>query len=135
MLSRSRRTLVAAAVLVCAWSADLRGAEVVEHPFLGITHITRTETSPRDVRMHVVQIDLADKPHHHASPRGLLAPAFETYDLSPKERPVTSESRLLWDIGQAVHHYVDRVYNAGIICPFNGGATDEAPEGSDASRE
>jgi hypothetical protein len=31
----------------------------------------------------VVQIDLADEPRHHASPRGLLAPAFETYDLSP----------------------------------------------------
>jgi hypothetical protein len=83
----------------------------------------------------VVQIDLADEPSHRASPRGLLAPACETYDLSPKDRPTSSESRLLWDIGQAVHHYVDRVFNAGIICPFNGSAADEAPEGSDAPRE
>ena len=55
-----------------------------------------------------------------ADRKGCRAPAVETYDLSPKERPTSSESRLLWDIGRAVHHHVDRVFNAGIICPFNG---------------
>lgn len=54
-----RRIAVAVWVLTCSLSAELRGAEIVEHPFLGITHITRTETVPRAVRMHVVQIDLA----------------------------------------------------------------------------
>ena len=30
-----------------------------EHPFRGITHLTRTETSPRNVTMHIVTIDLS----------------------------------------------------------------------------
>jgi hypothetical protein len=42
---------------VLGWSG-LRGAETVDHPFLGITHITRTETSPRNITMHLVKIDL-----------------------------------------------------------------------------
>ena len=32
--------------------------QVVDHPFLGVTHITRTETSPRAMTMHIVKIDL-----------------------------------------------------------------------------
>ena len=31
---------------------------VMGRPFVGITHLTRVETSPRDVRMHIVTIDL-----------------------------------------------------------------------------
>ena len=46
-----------------------------------------------------------------ADRKGCRAPAFETYDLSPREQPTSSESRLLWDIGPAVHHHVDRVFN------------------------
>jgi len=49
-----RAVLLLALLALSGW-----GAEVVGHPFLGITHITRTETSPRQVTMHVVQIDLA----------------------------------------------------------------------------
>jgi len=32
---------------------------LVSQPFLGITYVDRTETSPRPVHMHIVQIDLA----------------------------------------------------------------------------
>jgi hypothetical protein len=33
-------------------------AETVEQPFRGVTHIFRTETAPRNLRIHVVRIDL-----------------------------------------------------------------------------
>jgi hypothetical protein len=45
-------------IVLGGWHAELRGAETVRHPFLGVTHITRTETSPRNVTMHIVRIDL-----------------------------------------------------------------------------
>jgi hypothetical protein len=32
--------------------------DTVTYPFFGITHIDRTETSPRPLRMHVIRIDL-----------------------------------------------------------------------------
>ncbi len=35
-------------------------AETVTHPFFGVTHIVRTETSPRPLRMHIMKIDLGD---------------------------------------------------------------------------
>src|SRR5262245_66019948 len=48
-----------AAVLFLSMLASIAGAaELVDHPFLGVTHITRTESSPRAVTMHVVRIDL-----------------------------------------------------------------------------
>ena len=34
------------------------GVETIEHPFLGVTHITRTDTSPRNMNIHIVKIDL-----------------------------------------------------------------------------
>src|SRR5215831_16940380 len=46
-------------VLLCGVKTSLFAAETVDHPFLGVTHITRTETSPRAVTMHIVQIDLS----------------------------------------------------------------------------
>ncbi len=49
--------MVAVAV-VCGWNVVLRGEETVRHPFLGVTHVTRTETSPRNIRINIVQIDL-----------------------------------------------------------------------------
>ena len=54
MLGRLRRTFVAAALAICT----LCGAEVVKHPFRGISIILRTETVPRSLTIHVVQIDL-----------------------------------------------------------------------------
>jgi hypothetical protein len=32
--------------------------ETVRRPFLGVTHIARADTSPRDLRMHIILIDL-----------------------------------------------------------------------------
>jgi hypothetical protein len=39
-------------------AAGLWAADVVEHPFRGITHISRTETAPRNLHIHIVRIDL-----------------------------------------------------------------------------
>ena len=50
------RWFVAAAL--CLHLASVEAQETVRRPFAGVTHITRTETSPRDVRMHIVTIDL-----------------------------------------------------------------------------
>src|SRR5437870_198881 len=36
----------------------LSGAQIVSNPFVGVTLITRTETSPRPETMHIVEIDL-----------------------------------------------------------------------------
>jgi len=75
-----------------------------------------------------LRIDLHDGPAKHVSfPRGLLRPAFEAFSLAPSDPPISVEARLLWDIGRAVHHYVDRVFEAGILCPFKEPAND-APE-------
>src|SRR5262245_14680804 len=49
---------LAAFVLAFSIATLSSAAEVVDHPFLGVTHITRTETSPRPVTMHIVRIDL-----------------------------------------------------------------------------
>lgn len=36
----------------------LPGSELVTHPYAGVTYVDRTETAPRPVHMHVVQIEL-----------------------------------------------------------------------------
>ncbi len=41
-------------------SAGLHAADVVEHPWAGITSITRTETAPRSLTMHIVEVDLTE---------------------------------------------------------------------------
>ncbi len=46
------------AALAALGGAILSAAEVMERPFLGVTHITRTETSPRSLTMHIIRIDL-----------------------------------------------------------------------------
>lgn len=51
-------TKLAAVLLACSIASVSSAAESVDHPFLGVTHITRTETSPRPVTMHIVRIDL-----------------------------------------------------------------------------
>jgi len=48
------RRFFAAVLAVCACPCGARGAELVEHPFLGITTIARTETTPRNLTIHVV---------------------------------------------------------------------------------
>src|SRR5437763_5456368 len=47
------RFLVLWIALARIWAAD-----IVEHPFRGVTHIYRTETTPRSLHVHIVKIDL-----------------------------------------------------------------------------
>src|SRR5262249_19504193 len=50
--------LIVLTLMLAVFAVDPNAAETVDHPFLGVTHITRTETSPRAVTMHIVKIDL-----------------------------------------------------------------------------
>ncbi|MBI3636588.1 MAG: hypothetical protein HY216_10345 [Candidatus Rokubacteria bacterium] len=90
------------------------------------------EREPWDYDDTVVQVDLHDGLAQHLSvPRGILKPAFELYRLSPSEPPQSSEALLLWEIGQAVDRYVDRIFDAGILCPFRSPVKEDAPERSE----
>lgn len=40
------------------WPGALIAADTVERPFPGVTHISRTETEPRSLHIHIVKIDL-----------------------------------------------------------------------------
>src|SRR5262245_23222984 len=46
--------------IVTVWLgiAQVHTQQTVRHPFQGVTHITRAETSPRNVRMHILMVDL-----------------------------------------------------------------------------
>src|SRR5215471_8195494 len=48
----------AAALAICTCRSILSSEEVVEHPFRGVTTISRTESVPRSLTIHVVMIDL-----------------------------------------------------------------------------
>lgn len=49
---------LAATLVLLLLGAPLRAEQRITHPYLGITLIDRTESAPRAVRLHVVQIDL-----------------------------------------------------------------------------
>src|ERR1700693_5509562 len=54
-----RSLLVLTILGVCGWNPELlQGGTIVTNPFVGITLITRTETSPRTENMHIAEIDL-----------------------------------------------------------------------------
>ena len=54
-----RSSLFVTVLAVCGWRpALLEGGQIVTNPFLGITLITRTETSPRTENMQIAEIDL-----------------------------------------------------------------------------
>lgn len=55
---RARRIVAISLFLACAPASSASAEQTVDHPFLGVTHTTRTETTPRAIRMHVVTIDL-----------------------------------------------------------------------------
>jgi hypothetical protein len=55
-LRRSARAVIGFVILTCV---NLCAASGVTHPFEGVTCIDRTETIPREIHMHIVQIDLA----------------------------------------------------------------------------
>ncbi|HET9131861.1 MAG TPA: phosphodiester glycosidase family protein, partial [Terriglobia bacterium] len=55
----SRVRISLAFTLAVAWLlAPLDGAQTVRKPFIGVTMIARTETAPRFLQIHIVQIDL-----------------------------------------------------------------------------
>jgi hypothetical protein len=102
------------------------------HDYRVSLDVVDQEQSPWDYGDCVVQIDLHDGISKHlSSPRGLLKPAFELYSLAPDEPPTATEARLLWEMGKAVHRYVGRLFEAGILCPFGEQAKDDAPERSE----
>jgi hypothetical protein len=78
-----------------------------------------------------VRVDLWDEPSHRAQMRGPLTGACELYRLSPKDPPVGAEAKLLWEIGQAIDGFVDRLFAAGIVCPFKAEAPVDAQERSE----
>lgn len=88
----------------------------------------RDDWAPGDC---VVRVDLRDAPRHDARPRGPLAPAFDLYRLAPEAPPVAADARLLWEMARAVDAYVTRLFEAGLVCPFEPRARDEAPERSE----
>ncbi len=49
------------ALLAILWLSPLWAADTVTNPFVGITQIRRTETSPRNLNINVVKIDLRAK--------------------------------------------------------------------------
>jgi exopolysaccharide biosynthesis protein len=57
-MSRQIFALVRTLLAICSCVSALRAAEAVEHPFRGITCITRTESEPRNLKLHIVEIDL-----------------------------------------------------------------------------
>jgi exopolysaccharide biosynthesis protein len=56
MLQHRLRLALLLLILSCV---ELVLAQTTEHPFRGITHITRVETTPRSVTMHIVLVDLS----------------------------------------------------------------------------
>ena len=47
------------ATLIVLWlGVPLHAEQRATHPFLGVTYIDRTESAPRAVHMHIVQVDL-----------------------------------------------------------------------------
>ena len=51
--------LALAVALIPLAAPGLGAAERISQPFVGVTHIDRTEASPRPLRIHVIKIDLA----------------------------------------------------------------------------
>ncbi len=63
MFNRAAGLRAGALLIGCCWSAGLFGADTstITYPFLGVTHIFRVGSAPdfpRNVRMHIVKIDL-----------------------------------------------------------------------------
>jgi len=58
LVRRTERLIRLTFVLSLALRGTGLASEIVDHPFLGVTHIARTEVSPRPVTMHIVRVDL-----------------------------------------------------------------------------
>src|SRR3954453_17492505 len=75
MVYRAVGVVLFAVVALGASSVSLEAQQVVTQAFPGITFITRTETSPRSLRMNVVLVDLtAPEIHFKLTPPGTNLP-------------------------------------------------------------
>ncbi len=68
---------IAVVLSVARPAAVARTDDLVSHPWIGVTYIDRTSTTPRPIRMHVVQIDLGApgirfELSPHAGPREVM---------------------------------------------------------------
>src|SRR3954453_19530815 len=74
------KSLFAAVLALRAFAPALRAAEIVRHPFRGVTTIARTETAPRNINIHVVEVDLTVPGIHFkvTSPAGGLETIRQT---------------------------------------------------------
>ena len=78
------------------------------------------------------QVTVLDGPRRHTvQGRGALGPAIDLYQLCRNEPPEGTEARLLWDMGRAVCGYLDRLFAAGVFCPFETSAPDDAEQKAD----
>jgi exopolysaccharide biosynthesis protein len=57
-LSKTSKLFAVTLAAVMSWSRLLNAATTVTHPYVGITAITDTETSPRNLTMHIIEVDL-----------------------------------------------------------------------------
>jgi len=57
-ISTTVKMFALALAAVLSWSSLLHAATTVTHPYVGITAITRTETVPRNLNMHIIEVDL-----------------------------------------------------------------------------
>jgi hypothetical protein len=102
--------------------------KLTRHNYRLALDVLDPDRRPWDYGDCVVQVDLHDGRHHLSRARGPLILALELYRLSPTEPPTSSEALVLWQLGQVVHRYVDRLFEAGILCPFGEPVKDDAPE-------
>ena len=65
---------------------------------------------------------------HTAQGRGPLGPAMDLYQLCRDEPPEGTEARLLWEMGRAVCRYLDRLFEAGMFCPFEVAPPEDAEQ-------
>jgi hypothetical protein len=107
-----------------------------------LKHVTRTAPDRYRVTLDLIdperprwatgdcrgRVDILDAPRHEVRARGLFKPALELYRLCPQAPPETADARLLWDIGEAVHAYTERLFEAGVVCLFAKSPGDPATE-------
>ena len=82
-MSTTGKLFAVALAAVMSWSSLLHAATTVTHPYVGITAITDTETSPRNLTMHIIEVDLTAPgigfiftPFTPGLPAGSAAPTY-----------------------------------------------------------
>jgi len=95
------RFIVIAGLLAALAAAE----ESVRHPFVGVTHIHRTETAPRPVSMHLLKIDLT-------------APGLSFKLTSPRREPGGSETVRQTTLDFLEQEHAQLAINAHFFLPF-----------------